>query len=176
MSSFCITPAESGEMKHTKERLEVAVAASTNYSEVCRYLGVKPMTGAQSHIKSRIVLFGINTNHFTGSGWRKRLPIEERAPFPRKPASVYLIRGSSVHPSKLLKKLLAEGIRLRKCEHCDGIEWQGLPIPLELHHIDTDHFNNLPENLAILCPNCHTLCHHNKQNMEPAVGFEPTTH
>lgn len=30
-------------------------------------------------------------------------------------------------------------------------------IPLELEHIDGDHTNNRPENLTLLCPNCHSL-------------------
>lgn len=30
-------------------------------------------------------------------------------------------------------------------------------IPLEIHHIDGDHKNNKPDNLQILCPNCHSL-------------------
>ena len=30
-------------------------------------------------------------------------------------------------------------------------------IPLELEHIDGDFTNNSPENLTIVCPNCHAL-------------------
>lgn len=30
-------------------------------------------------------------------------------------------------------------------------------IPLEVEHIDGDPYNNRPENLTILCPNCHSL-------------------
>ena len=34
-------------------------------------------------------------------------------------------------------------------------EWQGKPIPLELHHINGDNTDNRLENLQLLCPNCH---------------------
>ena len=30
-------------------------------------------------------------------------------------------------------------------------------IPLEVEHIDGDYKNNSPENLTLLCPNCHSL-------------------
>ena len=29
--------------------------------------------------------------------------------------------------------------------------------PLEIHHIDGNYLNNRPENLQVLCPNCHSL-------------------
>ena len=30
-------------------------------------------------------------------------------------------------------------------------------IPLEVEHIDGNYKNNRPENLTLLCPNCHSL-------------------
>ena len=35
--------------------------------------------------------------------------------------------------------------------------WQGLELPLELHHINGNHYDNRLENLQILCPNCHAI-------------------
>lgn len=32
-----------------------------------------------------------------------------------------------------------------------------MPIPLELHHVDGNRFNNAIQNLLLLCPNCHAL-------------------
>ncbi|TFG24210.1 MAG: hypothetical protein EU529_04875 [Promethearchaeota archaeon] len=29
--------------------------------------------------------------------------------------------------------------------------------PLDIHHIDGNRQNNRPENLELLCPNCHAL-------------------
>ena len=43
----------------------------------------------------------------------------------------------------------------RKCASCRRSKWQGLPIPLDIDHVDGDPSNNLPENLRYLCPNCH---------------------
>ena len=35
----------------------------------------------------------------------------------------------------------------------------GRKIPLELHHINMNHYDNRLENLQILCSNCHSLVH-----------------
>lgn len=43
------------------------------------------------------------------------------------------------------------------CACCGLNEWRGLPITLELDHIDGDHKNNTRDNLTALCPNCHSL-------------------
>lgn len=55
-----------------------------------------------------------------------------------------------------LKDYLFEfSLKERKCEICSLTKWQNKPIPLQLHHIDGNHSNNLLENLQIVCPNCH---------------------
>ena len=41
------------------------------------------------------------------------------------------------------------------CEICGNSEWNGKPIPLQIHHKDGDAHNNNPENLLVVCWNCH---------------------
>lgn len=58
---------------------------------------------------------------------------------------------------KLKKRLLKENIKKHQCEKCNLETWLNQPIPLELHHIDGNRYNNSLENLSLLCPNCHAL-------------------
>lgn len=55
---------------------------------------------------------------------------------------------------KQRKRILLEQ-REYKCEVCGLSEWMGQSIPLELDHIDGNADNNSPENLRLICPNCH---------------------
>ena len=73
------------------------------------------------------------------------------------PIEVYLNNEKLIKADRLKKKLIKENIKQYGCERCGLTEWQGLPIPLELHHEDGNRFNNHLENLKLLCPNCHAL-------------------
>ena len=46
-----------------------------------------------------------------------------------------------------------------KCEKCGWGEKNPITnkVPLEIHHKDGNYKNNRPENLEVLCPNCHSL-------------------
>ena len=44
-----------------------------------------------------------------------------------------------------------------KCEMCSvGETYNGLPITLQVDHIDGNAGNNSPKNVRLLCPNCHS--------------------
>ena len=43
-----------------------------------------------------------------------------------------------------------------KCSECGISEWGGKLITLEIDHKDGDWQNNKPNNLRVLCPNCHS--------------------
>lgn len=69
----------------------------------------------------------------------------------------YLANSTDIQSNKVRKKLLEEGYKEYKCECCGNSEWMGNPIPLELHHIDGNRYNNVVENFQLLCPNCHAF-------------------
>lgn len=73
----------------------------------------------------------------------------------RTPAITHLYNGSYIQSHRLKTRLFRDGFKEKKCECCGIEEWNGLPAPLELDHVDGDHYNNELSNLRILCPNCH---------------------
>jgi len=66
-----------------------------------------------------------------------------------------LLRGER-NRTHVKVRLLRAGLLEDCCAECGLTEWRGAPIALELHHINGDGKDNRLENLAILCPNCHS--------------------
>lgn len=73
----------------------------------------------------------------------------------RKSAREYVANANFVYSARLKKKLIEDGIKAAQCERCGLTEWRGEPVPLELHHMDGNRFNNVFSNISILCANCH---------------------
>lgn len=138
--------------KYSEQDLKEAVKTSFSIAEVCRKVGLKPIGGNYKTIKDKIIKFNIDNSHFTGQGWNVGLKFK---PNPAKPIEEYLVENSTYQSFKLAKRLLKEGYKKHMCEMCSNTEWFGLPIPLELHHINGVNTNNKLENIQLLCPNCH---------------------
>lgn len=85
-----------------------------------------------------------------------------------KPATEYLGTNKQIRSSELKYKLLRDGLKDYKCEKCGISTWLNEEVPLELHHIDGNHYNNNFENLIILCPNCHAL----EENRQTKKDYE----
>jgi hypothetical protein len=60
--------------------------------------------------------------------------------------------------SKYVKRWLVEQ-RGEKCERCGWNKVHSVTgkVPIEIEHIDGNWMNCRPKNLAVLCPNCHSL-------------------
>ncbi|MDI9934966.1 HNH endonuclease [Rhodococcus opacus] len=142
-------------MKYTREVLEQAVAESTSYAGVMRYLGLKPAGGTHAHLSRQIKKFGIDTTHFTGSAHtkgkraRNRMSWEEIV-VKRPPGS------ARVKPHLLRRALIEAGVEY-KCVLCGlGDDWCGLPLILHVDHIRGDPSDSRLEQVRFLCPNCHS--------------------
>ena len=142
-------------MRYTKEQFIQAVQDSKSYAEVCRQIGLSPKGGNLNTIKKKIILWGLDSSHFTGALWSKGKTFIEDTRI-RKTVIQSILKpnsGWSTHAVK--QKLLKEGLKEHKCENCGLEEWLGQPIPIQLHHINGIRDDHTFENLQILCPNCH---------------------
>lgn len=74
-----------------------------------------------------------------------------------RPANYYFNNLHPIQSSKLREKLFIDGLKEKKCEICGASQWQGIDLPLELHHKNNNHSDNSFDNLQILCPNCHSI-------------------
>ena len=82
------------------------------------------------------------------------------------------IESGNCHSAPTLKKYLTEK-KGYKCEKCSISNWLNQLLVLHLDHIDGNADNNIPDNLRLLCPNCHsqteTFCGGNKKNSKRSV-------
>lgn len=134
--------------------LQNIISESTSVSEVLRKLG-KADRGL-NHTKLVIFLKEhpeINTETLVG----RRIQRVNKKGIPLKKLSQVLVENSTGNSHKLKLRLINEGVKEERCEVCGNTEWMGEPIPLDLHHINGNHFDNRLENLIIVCPNCHRL-------------------
>lgn len=66
-----------------------------------------------------------------------------------------IVAGKCNHPTTLKRYL--QYIDGNRCKICENSGWHNnQPLILQLDHIDGNSDNNLPKNLRLLCPNCHT--------------------
>ncbi len=66
--------------------------------------------------------------------------------------------GTNPHPDRAtIRKYLMED-RGYKCEvvNCGLSEWLGKQITLQVDHIDGNSADDSPQNVRLICPNCHS--------------------
>ena len=136
---------------YTDNQFIDAVETSTSIRQVLAKLGLKEAGGNYKVAQQRMKKLGISlADGPNGQGWSKGKTLG-----PKKPIENYLKENSVVQSFRLRNRLLTEGIKEHKCEECGITEWRGKITPIELDHINGNHYDNRLENLRLLCPNCH---------------------
>ena len=124
--------------------IEIWISQNQSKAFMCRELKCKPET-----LNSYLEKMGIE---YSGNQGGKGIKSD-----PKYKTAIEYIQNPNARSHKILEKLIRDGMKEDKCELCGLTYWQGIHLPLELHHKDCNHFNNNLDNLIILCPNCHSI-------------------
>ncbi len=124
--------------------IEIWISQNQSKAFMCRELKCKPET-----LNSYLEKMGIE---YSGNQGGKGIKTD-----PKYKTAIEYIQNPNAKSHRILEKLIKDGIKEDKCELCGLTYWQGIHLPLELHHKDCNHFNNDLDNLIILCPNCHSI-------------------
>lgn len=135
--------------------LRAAVDRSTSLAGVIRCLGMPDNGTSRRRIVRAVAEQGLSTGHFTGQAHARG------APSPRRKTADEILRilapGSPRSSRRMLHRALQEKGMPYLCGACGtGPVWQGLPITLEIDHINGDRLDNRIGNLRYLCPSCHS--------------------
>ena len=144
-------------IKYTREQLAPIVQDSLSVSEVCRKLGIRSTGSMNSHIAARIDRLGLDRSHFLGTV-RNQGKDHRGGPAKKRPEEILVLRTTgSKETSHRLRRALIESGRVEICEECGiGTTWNGKPLVLPVDHKNGNPFDNRPENVRFLCPNCHS--------------------
>ncbi len=140
--------------RYLKETFEKIVKESKTKKEVLEKLGITCKGGSYKTIAKYILLYDLNTSHFTSNSEifkgnfksfiKDKIPLED-----------ILVENSTYDRKSLKARLYTEGLKKRECEECgQGETWRGKKISLILDHKNGINNDNRLINLRILCPNC----------------------
>lgn len=137
--------------KISKEEAEKIVKDVFTVADFCRAVGWKPTSGNYRIFYKYVKEYNLDTSHFTGQKTNLGGKLYSGGS-----NEDYFKKDKLIKGSELMRRLINKAGVEYKCAKCGITEWQGLPITLQVHHVDGDHFNNELSNLQILCPNCHS--------------------
>ena len=137
---------------YTEQEFIDAWLGSESIAECIRKLELSIFGSTYATLKGTAKELNLPSDHMLGQGhlkgkthnWTNSEPLE-----------VVLVKGRSTSTYHLKNRLWKEGVLQKKCQWCDIREWNGLPAPLQLDHINGIRDDNRIENLRILCANCH---------------------
>jgi predicted HNH restriction endonuclease len=145
------------------EELQAIISGSTHISEAVSNLGYKTKCQSIINLIRKVCLErGVSTDHF--------LSFPEIISLQRKKKSRSLvegwlkgeIQGHYDTGNFDLKDPVRDWVLERAGNKCEKCGWNMVNeftknIPVQVHHEDGNAANSRPENLKVLCPNCHSL-------------------
>lgn len=129
--------------------LKAAIEDSSSIKEVLGKLGLRAAGGNYKSLRDKAAQFEIEL-----PSWDYSKNVVKAKKFTD--SEVFVENSSYVNRLSLKRRLYNMGIK-EECTECGGgPEWNGIPLTLQLEHINGVHNDNRLENLTILCPNCHS--------------------
>ena len=130
------------------------VAECLSVAQVLARLELVPADGNYKTVHNRIKRQALEIGHFMGKAWNvgnryRNFGRQYRI------GEILVANSPYAFTHGLRGRLLKEGYKAHRCEQCGLEEWQAMPIPLELHHINGVNNDHRLKNLQLLCPNCH---------------------
>lgn len=123
----------------------------TSLNSLCKLMGKRSTNNNYLHFKRIIEKYNIDTSHFSQLSKKKSY-----SPSIVNDNEYFILDTTTLKQGKAIKKrLIDHKIKEHKCERCGLTHWENETIPLELHHINGNRYDNRIENLQLLCPNCH---------------------
>lgn len=132
----------------TEQRLREIVDNSRNIGECLDKLGIVRGGKTYGYFRAVCLSRGIELDFPNNYASQRKIPDSE-----------VFVRDSLYTNNRILlkKRLLDAGLKKNECALCgQGPVWNGLPLVLQLDHINGVNNDHRIENLRILCPNCHT--------------------
>ena len=149
-----------------------------SYREISKLLGcskgsVSYHCGKGQKEKARLRVINYRNNYELTPKFSKKVKlckncnkqlVSNKATFCDKTCNSLFIKNTTL--DKFKKGLVCSSSTIRniliekdgdKCSICEqSSTWNSLPLVLQVDHINGDSDNNFPDNLRLLCPNCHT--------------------
>ena len=125
---------------YTDEDIIRYVIETKSIAGLLKKLDLAQAGGNYANIKRNLQRLNADTSHWTGQAWNHGEQLKDYSDYTKN--------------ARLKKHLTKE--RSHACEECGIEDWRGKPLTLELDHVDGNRTNNKPNNLKLLCPNCHS--------------------
>lgn len=151
---YCGRKSEEKRIKKEEEKIGFekiaceAIKECNNLTQTCRMLGKRPSEFNYNKLNEIIKKYNVDTSHFH---------TEKNNTHINRFSNINEVFCENSHADRKCVRNWIKKYELKemKCEKCGRIEWEGKPIPLEIHHINGIKNDNRLENIQVLCCNCH---------------------